>query len=147
MDYDVGDVLQRFGKLKIEATSFTISEPVTNMVVEAMIYDLATKEQRAILENMYDVKPFSVQTITMERIFVDKLFATESYIRKSAEKNRAFEAAKHIYDLAVMSRLPQIQKLVMDEWQLKHLLNIRMVEELDRHDGIPGVMPLEFVFF
>lgn len=147
MDYDMDDILQRFGKLKIEATSFTISEPVTYMVVAAMIYELATREQRAILENRYDVRPFSVQTITMERIFVDKLFAAEAYVRKSAEKKRAFEAAKHIYDLAVMSKLPLIQKLMMDEEQLKHLLDIRMTEELDRHDGIPGVMPSEFTFF
>lgn len=147
MDYDKDDVLQRFGKLKIEATSFTISEPVTYMVVAAMVYELATREQREILEDMYDVRPFSVQTITMERIFVDKLFATEAYVRKSAEKSRAFEAAKHIYDLAVMSKLPKIQELMMDEEQLKHLLSIRMTEELDRHDGIPGVIPSEFVFF
>lgn len=147
MDYDMDDILQRFGKLKIEATSFTISEPVTYMVVAAMIYELATREQRAILENMYDVRPFSVQTITMERIFVDKLFAAEAYIRKSAEKNRAFEAAKHIYDLTVMGKLPLIQKLMIDEEQLKHLLDIRMTEELDRHDGIPGVTPSEFTFF
>lgn len=147
MDYDKDDVLQRFGKLKIEATSFTISEPVTYMVVAAMVYELATREQREILEDMYDVRPFSVQTITMERIFVDKLFAAEAYVRKSAEKSRAFEAAKHIYDLAVMSKLPKIQELMKDQEQLKHLLSIRMTEELDRHDGIPGVIPLEFVFF
>lgn len=65
MDYDKDDVLQRFGKIKIEATSFTISEPITHMVVAAMVYELATKEQREILEDMYDVRPFSVQTITM----------------------------------------------------------------------------------
>lgn len=147
MDYDKDDVLQRFGKLKIEATSFTISEPVTRMVVAAMVYELATREQREILEDMYDVRPFSVQTITMERIFVDKLFAAEAYVRKAAEKSRAFEAAKHIYDLAVMSKLPKIQELMTDEEQLKHLLNIRMTEELDRHDGIPGVTPSEFMFF
>lgn len=119
MDYDRDDVLQRFGKLKIEATSFTISESVTHMVVAAMVYELATKEQREILEGMYDVRPFSVQTITLERIFVDKLFAAEAYVRKSAEKSRAFEAAKHIYDLAVMSKLSKIQELMMDEEQLK----------------------------
>lgn len=147
MEYDRDDVLQRFGKLKIEATSFTISEPVTHMVVAAMVYELATGEQRGILEDIYDVRPFSVQTITMERIFVDKLFAAEAYVRKSAEKRRAFEAAKHIYDLAVMGKLPKIRQLMMDEEQLKHLLAIRMTEELDRHDGIPGVTPAEFMFF
>jgi predicted nucleotidyltransferase component of viral defense system len=146
-DYDKDDELQRFGKLKIEATSFTISEPVTHMFVAAMIYELATKEQRQILEDMYDVRPFSVQTITMERIFVDKLFAAEAYVRKSEIKGRAFEAAKHIYDLAVMSKLPKIKELMANEEQMKHLLTIRMTEELDRLDGIPGVTPSQFTFF
>ena len=146
-DYDKEDALQRFGKLKIEATSFTISEPVTHMVVAAMIYELATHEQRRILEDLYDVRPFSVQTITMERIFIDKLFAAESYVRKSEIKSRAFEAAKHIYDLAVMRKLSQIRELVMNEEQKRHLLNIRMTEELDRRDGIPEVTPSEFTFF
>ena len=147
MDYDKDDVLQRFGKLKIEATSFTISEPVANMNVSPMIYELATREQKTILEDLYDIKPFSIQTITLERIFIDKLFAAEAYVRKAEEKNRAFEAAKHIYDLAVMSELLKIQELMMDEEQLKQLLDIRMTEEIERRDGIPGVVPSEFVFF
>lgn len=96
--YDASDALQRFGKLKIEATSFTISEPVDSMVVCAMIYDFASDEQKQILEAQYEVRPFSIQTISMERIFVDKIFAAEAYVRKSSESHRAFEAAKHIYD-------------------------------------------------
>lgn len=146
-DYDKDDALQRFGKLKIEATSFTISEPVTSLVVAPMVYELATTEQKHILEDMYDVKPFAVQTITLERIFIDKLFATEAYVRKAEIKGRAFEAAKHIYDLAVMSKLSEISDLMCSEGQMKHLLNIRMTEELGRLDGIPGVVPLEFTFF
>ncbi len=146
-DYDKDDVLQRFGKLKIEATSFTISEPVTDMLVAAMVYELATSEQRAILEEMYDVRPFSVQTITLERIFIDKLFAAEAYVRKVEVRGRAFEAVKHIYDLAVMGTLSKIKELMKSEDQVKHLLEIGMTEELGRLDGIPGVLPVEFTFF
>lgn len=146
-DYDMEDALQRFGKLKIEATSFTISEPVTSMEVCAMLYEFATEEQKQILEDMYDVKPFRVQTITLERIFVDKLFAAEAYVRKAEVTSKAFEAAKHIYDLAVMERLPQIAKLINSEHPLDKLLHIRMKEELDRLDGIPGVAPSNFSFF
>lgn len=146
-DYDRDDVLQRFGKLKIEATSFTISEPVTSMEVAAMIYELATEEQKKILEEIYDVKPFRVQTITLERIFVDKLFAAEAYVRKAEIKSRAFEAAKHIYDLAVMGKLKQIISLINNEEPLDRLLDIRMKEEIGRLDGVPGLLPKEFTFF
>ena len=145
--YDAGDALQRFGKLKIEATSFTISEPVESLEVSAMIYDLASDEEKTILRERYDVMPFSVLTITMERVFIDKLFAAEAYVRRSSEPQRAFEAAKHIYDLALMVRQPKIQRLLSDESQMKLLLDIRMEEEAGRLDGIPGVKPSEFTFF
>ena len=80
-----------------------------------MLYDLATEKQKAVLETVYGVKPFSVQTITLERIFIDKLFAAEAYIRNSEVNHRAFEAAKHIYDLAVIADHPKIQLLLADE--------------------------------
>ncbi len=146
-NYDKDDVLQRFGKLKIEATSFTISEPVASLELSPMIYDLATAEQRKILNDIYDVKPFLVKTITIERIFVDKLFAAEAYVRKSETKNRAFEAVKHIYDLTVMSKLPQIIELIKSEESLEKLLKIRIKEEMGRLDGIPGIAPNKFTFF
>lgn len=145
--YDINDSLQRFGKLKIEATSFTISEPVEALSVSPMIYDLATEEEKYALENNYDIKPFDVLTITLERIFIDKLFATEAYVRDSDKNSRAFEAAKHIYDLAIMEMHPKITSLINDEKQMKKLISIRLDEEQSRLDGIPGVLPNDFIFF
>lgn len=112
-----------------------------------MLYDLATDEQRQILRQQYDITPFRIMTISLERAFIDKLFAAEAYTRKSADPHRAFEAAKHLYDLAVMAKLPRIQQLYDHSEQMKHLLDIRMEEESNRLDGIPGVMPQEFTFF
>ena len=145
--YDEGDALQRFGKLKIEATSFTISEPTEDLTIAAMLYDLATEEEKAILESHYEVTPFQIKTITIERIFIDKLFAAEAYVRKSSETSRAFEAAKHIYDLSVMSELPSVIRLCGDVDQMQYLLKIRLKEEGGRLDGIPGVAPKAFTFF
>lgn len=145
--YDANDALQRFGKLKIEATSFTISEPVESLEISAMLYDLATDEQKQILETQYNVKPFNIQTISLERVFIDKLFAAEAYVRKSSDPHRAFEAAKHIYDLAVISDHEKITALLLNEDQVKRLLDIRITEERERLDGIPGVTPSEFTFF
>lgn len=144
--FDESDALQRFGKLKIEATSFTISEPVEKLSVSSLIYDFATNEEKRVLEEVYDVKPFEVETITLERIFIDKLFAAEAYVRRSDEKNRAFEAAKHIYDLSVMSTNPKINNFLENAEQMEKLLLLRLIEELNRLDGIPGVLPVDFVF-
>ena len=145
--YDVSDALQRFGKLKIEATSFTISEPTERLVIAPMLYDLATENEQNILREMYDVSPFPIMTITMERIFIDKLFAAEAYMRRSDDPQKAFEAAKHIYDLAVMVNQLKVEMLLSDESQMKKLLDIRIEEETGRLDGIPGVLPNEFTFF
>lgn len=145
--YDANDLLQRFRRVKIEATSFTISEPFSGLTISPLLYDSATEEQKCILESQYGVKPFEVQTITKERIFIDKLFAAEAYVRKSDESHRAFEAAKHIYDLTVLYSDISIQTLLCDAEQMEKLLLIRMTEEIERRDGIPGVIPREFTFF
>lgn len=145
-EFDANDALQRFGLLKIEATSFTISEPTDSLEITPIIYDLATADQKSVLESQYDVKPFEIMTITLERIFIDKLFAAESYVRKSEDPHRAFEAGKHIYDLAVMASHQNIEALLNDPIKMKSLLDIRMTEEMDRLDGIPGVKPIEFTF-
>lgn len=50
--YDHNDTLQRFGKLKIEATSFTISDPITDLEISPLLYDLASEEQRKILQDI-----------------------------------------------------------------------------------------------
>ena len=143
---DENDALQRFGNVKIEATSFTISEPVAPLEVTPMLYELADARFRNILEDTYQIKPFTVDTITLERIFIDKLFAAEAYIRNANVGNRAFEAAKHIYDLSVMKEHHKIKKFIRDDEHLRKLVMIRLEEELQRLDGIPNVLPDEFLF-
>lgn len=133
--------------MKIEATSFTIGEPVDSLEVSPLIYDLAADTQKQILETQYSVKPFSVQTISLERVFIDKLFAAEAYVRRSEDPQRAFEAAKHIYDLTVIREHEKVTSLLSDKEQMKRLLDIRVREEKERLDGIPGVAPSEFAFF
>ncbi len=57
---DSADALQRFGYVKVEATSFTISEPVEILEISPLLYSEATGEQRQILESNYGVKLFPV---------------------------------------------------------------------------------------
>lgn len=145
--FDKDDALQRFGRVKIEATSFTISEPVDSFEIAALIYEAADDETQAILRDKYEVAPFNIQAISLERLFIDKLFAAESYTRKSQEVGKAFEAAKHIYDLSVMADLDLVKNLMNDKPKLSELFDIRIEEEKERLDGILGVMPKEFTFF
>ncbi len=144
---DSSDALERFGSVKVEATSFTVAEPISSIEVSYLLYDYANDEQRVILRDVYHMEPFEIQSLTVERIFVDKLFAAESYILRSDEPSRAADAAKHLFDLAIMVNTGMIDNLLSDEDELSKLLNIRMAEELQRRDGIPGRIPKDFVLF
>lgn len=125
---DVSDSLQRFGYVKIEGTSFTVSEPFSALKIEPVIYTYATDEQRDILREQFEVMPFDIQTIKLERIFADKIFAAEFYY----ERKMYFDVAKHIYDVSVMLDMPQIQDMVKDSSMFLKMLGYKRMEETRR---------------
>ena len=50
--------------MKIEAASFTISEPFSGLTISPLLYDSATEEQKRILESQYKVNlEMNVDTI------------------------------------------------------------------------------------
>jgi predicted nucleotidyltransferase component of viral defense system len=124
----IPDALQRFSHVKVEATSFTVSEPFAPLTVAPLVYDKAADGQKTILQNQYGVTPFSINTIRLERIFVDKVFASEFYYGRG----EYFDVSKHIYDLAVMSRLAEIQKLLSDPAGMTGMMAFKRREESAR---------------
>ena len=125
---DADDPLQRFGYVKVEGTSFTVSEPFTSLEIEPILYTYATVEQQKILQTQYDVTPFIIKTIRLERIFADKIFAAEFYY----ERKMYFEVAKHLYDVSVMLDLEQIQGMIEDQQMFLEMLGYKRLEETRR---------------
>lgn len=125
---DKADALQRFGYVKVEATSFTVSEPIEPLTISPLLYSEATETQRDILENSYGVKPFIVQTIKMERIFADKILAAEFYY----QRGMMFDTAKHLYDLVTMLEQNRIQNLLSQPDELVKMLAYKRREEQAR---------------
>lgn len=138
------DKLQRSEKILVEATSFTISEPTTEYYVAPLIYDLTNEKNKIILKNQFNVQPFPIRTITLERIFVDKIFAAEFYYLRQCW----FDAAKHIYDIVVLSETDTIKTLLKNREQLDYLTSIKRKEELVRKGGIPEELEIkDFSYF
>ncbi len=127
-DVDVDDALQRSGYVKVEATSFTISEPVESLEISPLLYSEATKAQTQILELNYDVKPFSIYTIKLERIFADKILAAEFYY----QRNALIDTAKHLYDLSTMMNQERIHFLISSSEELAAMLAYKRREERKR---------------
>lgn len=125
---DAADELQRFGYVKVEATSFTISEPFEPMMIAPLLYDKATAEEKKILEEQYGVKRFPINTIRLERIFADKILAAEFYYQRELY----FDVAKHMFDLAIMMEQPQIKILQFQPEILVEMLHYKRMEEQER---------------
>lgn len=125
---DADDVLQRFGYVKVEATSFTVSEPVESLMVTPLLYSEASDEQQVILHDNYDVFPFEVKTIKMERIFADKILAAEFYY----QRQMLFDVAKHLYDLTLMMKTERISALLTQRDELHKMLEYKRREEQNR---------------
>lgn len=129
---DLNDALQRFGKLKIESTNFGISEPTSVVSIAPHIYELATDDEKRVLEGQYDIHPFEIITLSFERIFMDKLFAAEHYYRT----NKLFDLSKHLYDLSVLMNDERIINFINSKTRINELLEIQLTEETSRFGGI-----------
>lgn len=136
--------LQRFGKLLVEATSFTMSEPVAKYAIAPLIYDLTTEANKKILREQFAVAPFEVKTIQLDRIFVDKVFAAEFYF----ERQSWFDVAKHVYDLTVLSGINSVKALFVGKEKLNYLIALKRREEALRKGGIPEELAVkDFAYF
>ncbi|MDC7287005.1 nucleotidyl transferase AbiEii/AbiGii toxin family protein [Blautia schinkii] len=125
---DAEDPLQRFGFVKVEGTSFTVSEPFSPLEVEPILYTYATTKQREILQEQFHVEPFSINTIRLERIFADKIFAAEFYY----ERELYFDVAKHIYDVSIMLDITEIKTMLDDSILFQKMLKYKRSEETRR---------------
>ncbi|MEY8388899.1 nucleotidyl transferase AbiEii/AbiGii toxin family protein [Oscillospiraceae bacterium 38-13] len=141
---DTEDALQRFGYVKVEATSFTVSEPTEPLEISPLLYSEATEVQRDILERRFEVRPFTIRTIKMERIFADKILAAEFYY----QRGMLFDTAKHLYDLATMLEQERIQRLLTDPEELIRMLAYKGKEEKERIGSDLAQKPFsEFTLF
>lgn len=128
------DSLNRIGKLKIEATSFTTSSPVAIYEIEPILYTYANEASRRILEDSYDVKSFEINCISIERIFIDKLFAIEDYFFGS-QANRLIEMSKHMYDVFQLYSLPEIEQFMRSSDDLNNVIEVKEEEQLRRKEA------------
>lgn len=128
----IDEPLQRAGKIQIESTSFTVSEPTEKYTIEPLIYKLSTKEQQKILEEQYGVSKIEIEIIKLERMFIDKIFAAEFYYIR----NMYYDVAKHLYDISILFNNSKIQTLLNDKTELNRLIQYKRLEEKARIGGI-----------
>ena len=107
--------LQRAGKIQVESTSFTVSEPTEKYYIEPLIYKFANDKEKKILEEQFDITKIEIEIIKLERMFIDKIFAAEFYYIR----NMYMDTAKHLYDISVLFNNNKIQKLLSNKYEYK----------------------------
>lgn len=131
-DFDNDDALQRFGKVKVEATSFTVSEPIEFISISPYIYDLATEEEKEILSSQFDINEFEIGTISLKRIFIDKIFASQFYY----EREKYNDLAKHIYDITILMDNDLIRNFIEKTEEVRYISSLKRIEEKVRLGGV-----------
>lgn len=119
-------------KIQIEATSFTVSEPVCTYTIEPLIYKYALDNERKMLKDEYNISEFDIEIIKLERIFIDKIFAAEFYY----ERNMYEDVSKHLYDISIMIKNNDIKEMLKDKQELNKLISYKRKEEKSRIGGI-----------
>jgi len=129
--YGIRD-LYKSGMIQVESTSFTISKPTKRYLIEPLIYKYANEEQKKILKDNYYISDFAIDIISLERIFIDKLFATEFYYIREDYQN----VAKHLYDITILFNESSIKSLLKNKKELSNLISLKRLEEKARIGGI-----------
>lgn len=120
-------------RIQIEATSFTVSEPVGAYIIEPLVYKYATETEKSILKEKYNISEFEIEIIKLERIFIDKIFAAEFYY----ERKMYEDVSKHLYDISIMIKNDDIKELLKNNSELIKLISYKRKEEKYRLGGIP----------
>lgn len=82
--------------LLVETTYITKAYPSELRPVTSIIYDYLQEIGNEIAIEKYELKPFEIHVQTLERTFIDKVFAVCDYAtQKRIERN-----SRHIYDLS-----------------------------------------------
>lgn len=124
--------LQRAGRIQVESTSFTVSEPTERYYIEPLIYKLASDTEKKILEEKFDISKIEIEIIKLERMFIDKIFAVEFYYIR----NMYMDVSKHLYDISILFNNDKIQKLLENKEELSKLIEYKRQEEKVRIGGI-----------
>lgn len=79
----------------VETAVFQASFPTEKRLAASMIYDYLREQDRLDSVERYGLQPFEVTVQTLERTFIDKVFAICDYY----ESGNVLRNSRHVYDL------------------------------------------------
>lgn len=90
--------------LVVETSVFLRAYPSKKMPAASLVYDYLKQEHREDLIAQFELEPFELNVQSVERTFIDKLFAVGDYYLDG----KVTEHSRHIYDLHKMYGVVEI---------------------------------------
>lgn len=112
-------------KVKLEIGSRVIPYPFKKREIRSYIYEYLVFKNMLDDVNKYELKPFYLNVLDIERTFIDKIMA----IKRHAICNTLNRKVRHIYDVCAMYKTKEIQSLFNNVNLLKSI--VRKTKETD----------------
>ena len=112
-------------QIKLETGSSVRPDPYTKRTLKTYIQEYLESQGMNDVVSEFDLKPVSINTLAIERTFLDKVMA----VKRHACCGTLYEKARHIYDVTMLLDTPEIQKFLSDKTELKRL--IKLTKETD----------------
>lgn len=92
--------------LIVETSVFLRAYPNKKMTATSFVYDYLIQESREDIIKLFELEPFELNVQSVERTFIDKLFAVGDYYLE----DKITEHSRHIYDLYKLYETIDINK-------------------------------------
>ena len=120
-------------KILVETTYISKTYPILEKETKCFIYDYLEEIGRRDLIEKFDVEPFKIKVQSLERTFIDKIFA----LCDSSLKQDLTRSSRHIYDLYKIYPLINIDETLKDLFNKvkeERKLNKRCISAQDGFD-------------
>ena len=108
----------RDSKIKLEIGSSVRPEPYGSKTLKTYIQEYLESHGFSDVISEYELTPVSINVLNIERTFVDKIMS----VKRHAICGTITEKARHIYDVARLLQMPEIQDFLQDCKELKRLI-------------------------
>lgn len=109
---DKGDFGQASPELLLEVNTFTQPEPHERKMLQTMIADMFVREGRQDLIDKYELGPFELNVLSVQRTLIEKLLGIIKDSHSADPVARINKRIRHIYDVCMILKIPENRAFV-----------------------------------
>ncbi len=125
-------------KIKLEIGSSVRPEPYSKKTFKSYIHEYLEKNNYLEDIDKYQLEYVTLNVLEVERTFIDKIMAIKRHAICGTIKNKV----RHIYDVARLFKLDEIQSFLLKKEELRNI--VIKTKETDSHYLLKRLLPNEY---